>query len=256
MDLLAQIFHFLKNAMGVPKMDLSNLGDGDRRFLLHRIYDSRFGHPAACSISAFTLDSNFLKPIFSRYQEHVEHLLAPRICSGHNRLREILSDFKEYLDPSKGNPENAGQAENLTLVIEAISAGHRAGGFAKIVVNDGKIDIEENESRRLRGLHVAVIRPSDGQVVSAKAFDTSASSTGLEDFISNAEIPEGYIIAAACMDDCASNLSETAKVWFANMGSTEILKLEPRQPYAFIGVSGRRDLREKRAGPEDQVYVA
>ena len=52
---------------------------------------------------------------------------------------------------------------------------------------------------------------------------------------------------AACKDDCSHNLSITAKLWFANMGSTEIWHVGYREGFAFIGVSGRQDAVEKRA---------
>lgn len=52
-------------------------------------------------------------------------------------------------------------------------------------------------------------------------------------------IHEGYIIAVACKDDCSFNLSENGMLWFANMGSTEILKVGFRIGFAFIATIGK-----------------
>lgn len=52
------------------------------------------------------------------------------------------------------------------------------------------------------------------------------------------------------------NLSDAAKQWFADLGSSEIWKLEYRCGFTFIGTSGRTDAHEKRARDEkEQVAV-
>ena len=89
-----------------------------------------------------------------------------------------------------------------------------------------------------------------------KAFDTCKSSDSLDDFIAADEIPEGCIIAAACKDECATNLSATAKQWFSDMGSKEVWNLEYRHGFAFIGVSGRNEASEIRAKDgQDEVTI-
>jgi len=102
------------------------------------------------------------------------------------------------------------------------------------------VHVHPNENHDYRGLHVVVFNPKSGSVETAKAFDTYKSSAALENFIGQ-HIPEGFIIAAACMDDCVSNLSKNAKQWFANMGSKEIWNVGYRQGFTFIGVAGRKD---------------
>lgn len=58
----------------------------------------------------------------------------------------------------------------------------------------------------------------------------------------------GYIIVAACKDDCARKLSDKAKKFFSKMGSRTIKKLKYRQGFAFIGrLKTKNSALEKRA---------
>ena len=114
---------------------------------------------------------------------------------------------------------------------------------------------EKNESGHFRGLHIVVVNPSKARVELAKVFDTYKTADGFDDFIAS-DIPEGHIVVAACKDDCASNLSPKARQWFVEMGSKEIVNLEYRQGFAFIGTMGRHEAYEKRAlEKRDQVRL-
>ena len=66
--------------------------------------------------------------------------------------------------------------------------------------------MEENEEGHYRGLHIVIINPKTGIVENAKVFDTYKSSDEFDDFISSG-IPYGYIIVAACKDECSRRLS-------------------------------------------------
>ena len=46
---------------------------------------------------------------------------------------------------------------------------------------------------------------------------------------------------ATCQDDCAKSLSQTAKQWFSDLGSTNIWNLKYRHGFAFISVRGSSD---------------
>ena len=96
-----------------------------------------------------------------------------------------------------------------------------------------------NESGHYRGLHVVVINPNTGKVDFKNVFDTNQSSEALETFIDTG-ITEGFIIVAACKDDCVTNMSDKVVQWFADMGSKEIYDLKYRQGFAFIGLSNRK----------------
>ena len=104
-------------------------------------------------------------------------------------------------------------------VVQVSSAGYNGGDFAKITVNNVPIFMEKNESQHYRGLHIVLIDSNTGSIKLAKVFDTYKSSKAFDNFITSTPIPEGYIIAAACKDDCISNLSDEAIQWFADMGS-------------------------------------
>ena len=58
---------------------------------------------------------------------------------------------------------------------------------------------------------------------------------------------DGYIVVAACKDECVTKLSLKAKYWFKEMGSTEIMDLRYREGFAFIGVLGAKQALERRA---------
>ena len=59
----------------------------------------------------------------------------------------------------------------------------------------------------MRGLHIVVINPANGKTRFTRVFDTYKSSDELDKFITLNAIPLGYIIIAACKDDCVTNLS-------------------------------------------------
>ena len=84
---------------------------------------------------------------------------------------------------------------------------------------------------------MVVINPNDGNIVIAKTFDTYKTSANIDAFV-KVSIPPGYIVAAACKDDCVTKLSLYAKYFFDKLGSKEIHHLEYRQGFAFLGVSG------------------
>lgn len=94
-----------------------------------------------------------------------------------------------------------------------------------------------NQNNNYRGLHIVVLNPKNGKVETTKVFDTYKSSENFDKFICN-KIPKNHIIVAACKDECTNRLSQTAKSWFAAMGSNKIWNLEYRQGFAFIGIMG------------------
>ena len=83
-----------------------------------------------------------------------------------------------------------------------------------------------------------MINPSNGEVEFCRVYDTYRSAESFETMISNITIPDGFIIAAACKDDCATNLSHRCRMWFGHMGSLEIWNVGYRQGFVFIGRSG------------------
>ena len=130
---------------------------------------------------------------------------------------------------SKERVEKSSNRLERTLIVQAMSAGYAAGNFARIYLNDRQITLLPNENKHDRGLHMVVINPASGKVVLAQVFDTYKSSDMFEELFVKSkrmlELSFGYIVAAACKDDCVRNLSEDAKQWFSDMGSKEIKNL-------------------------------
>lgn len=102
---------------------------------------------------------------------------------------------------------------------------------------------------------MVVINCTNGKVVSAQVFDTYKSSDELDIFLLK-EIPKGYIVIAACKDECVKHLSWNAKKWFTNMGSKEIWQLGERCGYAFVGVSGAEVYEKRAETKEEQVSMS
>ena len=113
------------------------------------------------------------------------------------------------------------------LVIQAKSGGFDGENMAEITVNGVKIDVEVNECDHYRGLHIVVINPHNGKIEQARAFDTYKYAERLDDFVDN-DVPKGYIVVAACKDECTAALSFKNKSLFGAMGSQLIWKLEYR----------------------------
>ena len=110
---------------------------------------------------------------------------------------------------------------NKDFEINISSAGFQAGDYAKITLNGIKIYLQSNENSHYRGLHVVIINNTNGQIELAQVFDTYKNPVAF-DKLTRRKIPKGYIVLAACKDDCVTNLSNMGKQWFINMGSNFI----------------------------------
>lgn len=113
-----------------------------------------------------------------------------------------------------------GEVEGIKVVM-CKTAAFDDGNYARITINDVAVEFKEGEGDS-RGLHIAVINPKDFKVAMAKVFDTYKSSDELDNFIKSNDIPKGYIVAAACKDDCTTNLSKRGISWFETLGSKEL----------------------------------
>ena len=99
-------------------------------------------------------------------------------------------------------------------------------------------------------MHIVIINPKSGKVKLAKVFDTYKTSELFDEFITG--IPQGYIVVAACKDDCWTSLTRAGQAWFLAMGSREIVNLEYRDSFTFIGVLGDdKSAHEKRSNEFD-----
>ena len=159
-------------------------------------------------------------------------------------VEELKTVLSKVNDPNSS--EKAPRELKYIYTICAESAGYSAGNYAKISINEVRIDMEKNENNHYRGLHIVVINTTTGQVETAKVFDTYESSASFDEFIST-EIPAGHIVIAVAKDEVSTNLSEAGMQWFLDMGSEEIRNLDYREGFAFIGQSGGQHPVEKRA---------
>ena len=133
------------------------------------------------------------------------------------------------------------------------------------MVNDQVVQMQRNEHDHYRGLHIVVINPFNGKIEFTKVFDTYKSSVGFDTFVKEAShvsyenhVPDGYIVAAACSDECTQSLSSEGKAWFREMGSTLIDLLEYRDAFAFIAVKGQGDEADEKKSifREDPIKVS
>ena len=142
---------------------------------------------------------------------------------------EMGLKVKSLMEEGSSGSRNSGQegCQNGVLVVQASSGGFEGGNFAKITLNNYPVNIEKNENGHFRGLHIVILNPENGEIHSAKVFDTYKCSNEFDTF-SVTRIPEEYIVIAACKDECATNLSEAGRQWFEDMGSKVIASLEYR----------------------------
>lgn len=133
------------------------------------------------------------------------------------------SQPKHQLNRPSGAPANTekwlASQDASVLTIQASSAGYGAGNFAVISVNGAKVEVEKNVHGHDRGLHVVLVNPENGKVEWTKVFDTYEKPEGFDYFCANVHIPHGFIVVAACKDECTSNLSAFGRSWFKFMGS-------------------------------------
>ena len=90
-----------------------------------------------------------------------------------------------------------------------------------------------------RGFHVVVLSDADGRILREQAFDTdsysNASSTMIQ-FIDSS--PDGSIIVIAVVDEGGSKLSQNARNYIANLGSTYIAELSHKDTLALVTSKG------------------
>ena len=171
------------------------------------------------------------------------------------RRRNGFADGLEMEDQDVSPDVRLYRRNKEILVIQASSAGYLGGCSARITMNEEPISFEQNAHEHHRGLHIAIIDPENGKVISKKVFDTYITSKRFEAFL-KLGIPPGSIVVAAGQDECAEQLSTYVKQWFADMGSKDVFQLEYRCAFAFIGINGKRQANEKKATkPEDKVTV-
>ena len=153
-------------------------------------------------------------------------------------------------DEKLENPHNAGDsvsveltstlplrpADKKTIIISAMSAGYYSGSDANVSVDGQAVSIPGGYGR---GLNVIVLDESNGKVLETRVYDTDGSESESEKFASFIDgLPYGRIVAIACKDDAAAQLTKSARAACASLGSSLIDTLGFRDAWAIIGIKG------------------
>ena len=132
-------------------------------------------------------------------------------------LQRERPDFFEKFgsaDPEAGaaGEEDANEEEPNMILIQASSAGYDCGNFAKIMINNELVEVDAFEDVEFRGLHIVMIDPSTGKVLSSQVFDTYKTSENINSFIKDIkEESKGHIVVVACKDECVTSMSKECK---------------------------------------------
>ena len=86
-------------------------------------------------------------------------------------------------------------------------------------------------------MHIVLINPSNGKIEFAQIFDTHMNKDSMDVFMEK-RLPLGFIVIAACKDECSTRLSRDSKKWFEYIGSKLIKNVKYRLGFCFIGVVG------------------
>ncbi|KAM6061744.1 protein FAM3D [Chlamydotis macqueenii] len=88
-----------------------------------------------------------------------------------------------------------------------------------------------------RGLNIALVNGTSGQLLKADTFDMySGDITKLDTFLQ--EIKHGTIVLTASYDDAATKMNDKVRAHFVEMGSSHVNKLGFRDNWVFLGAKG------------------
>jgi hypothetical protein len=98
-----------------------------------------------------------------------------------------------------------------------------------------------------RGLNVVALDPFKHELLLNSAYDTYGDAKASKRFVKDFKrLPKGSVIVIGVRDEASKRLSGEAKEVIKALGSEEILNLNFRQGFAFIGVKGQVKFLEKR----------
>jgi hypothetical protein len=152
------------------------------------------------------------------------------------RMKHLSAQSSETL--VKKDSLNELKETPRSVTVFALSAGFRAGNYAKI-----EIQLDEKPTTvdmpYGRGLNVCLIDPIDGSILETASFDTHVSKDESDEFARLIDFIEpGVISVVCCRDDCYENLTEAAKVACESMGSSIIRDVSYRDSWCMIGEKG------------------
>lgn len=123
-------------------------------------------------------------------------------------------------------------------LVRIASAGYESGNRADILVDDRLVPVPGVSDNR--GLSVVAVDPTDGQVLTSRAYDIWA-----DPFSNNRQLsadlgglPDGTVVLIALKDSGMENLDTTGLSALQSVGSTLSAALGVREGYALIGSKG------------------
>ncbi|XP_065543505.1 protein FAM3D isoform X1 [Lathamus discolor] len=91
-----------------------------------------------------------------------------------------------------------------------------------------------------RGLNIALVNGTNGQLLTADTFDMySGDINKLDTFLQ--EVKHGTIVLAASYDDPATKMNDKVRAHFIELGSSHVSKLGFRDNWVFLGAKGLKN---------------
>ncbi|XP_074951578.1 protein FAM3D isoform X4 [Phalacrocorax aristotelis] len=91
-----------------------------------------------------------------------------------------------------------------------------------------------------RGLNIALVNGTNGQLLKADIFDMYSGDTDkLDTFLQ--EIKHGTIVLTASYDDAATKMNDKIRAHFVELGSSHVSKLGFRDNWVFLGAKGMKN---------------
>ncbi|XP_075014843.1 protein FAM3D [Calonectris borealis] len=91
-----------------------------------------------------------------------------------------------------------------------------------------------------RGLNIAVVNGTSGQLLKTDTFDMySGDINKLDTFLQ--ELKHGTIVLTASYDDAATQMNDKVRAHFVELGSSHVSKLGFRDNWVFLGAKGLRN---------------
>jgi hypothetical protein len=87
------------------------------------------------------------------------------------------------------------------------------------------------------GMNIVAIESRTHNILIKRSYDTSKSAKQSRALARDLRsLPSGTIVMAAVRGDAVEAMTDGVYSYFASQGSKEILKLQPGQMFAFVGV--------------------
>lgn len=172
--------------------------------------------------------------------------LRQSTAQGAFTTRPTSSPAEQPPVPSPAPPRvQQSPAPSSGSLVRVASAGFESGNRADILVDDRLVPVSGVSDNR--GLSVVAVDPTDGQVLTSRAYDLWA-----DPFSSNRQLsadlgalPDGTVVLIALKDSGMENLDTTGLSALNSVGSTLSGALGVREGYALIGSKGGTALAEE-----------